>query len=45
MRRKNADSAAEVSANAGYEVSIASVDVSSREAVHALVEKADDSWD
>ena len=40
MRRENADAAAEVMQNAGYEVSIATVDASSREAVHALVEKA-----
>jgi NAD(P)-dependent dehydrogenase (short-subunit alcohol dehydrogenase family) len=37
-RRDNSDTAAEVMANAGYEVSVATVDVSSREAVHALVE-------
>lgn len=40
MRRENADAAAEVMANAGYEVSVETVDVSSREAVRALVEKA-----
>lgn len=40
MRRENADAAAEVMANAGYEVSVATVDVSSREAVHVLVETA-----
>jgi NAD(P)-dependent dehydrogenase (short-subunit alcohol dehydrogenase family) len=40
MRRENADAAANVMANAGYEVSVAAVDVSSREAVHALVETA-----
>lgn len=40
MRQDNADAAAEVLANAGYEVSTASVDVSSREAVQALVETA-----
>jgi NAD(P)-dependent dehydrogenase (short-subunit alcohol dehydrogenase family) len=40
MRPDNADAAAEVLANAGYEVSIATVDASSRAAVHALVEKA-----
>jgi NAD(P)-dependent dehydrogenase (short-subunit alcohol dehydrogenase family) len=38
MRQENADAAAEVLGNAGYEVSVATVDVSSREAVHALVE-------
>jgi NAD(P)-dependent dehydrogenase (short-subunit alcohol dehydrogenase family) len=40
MRPDNANAAAEVMANAGYEVSVATVDVSSREAVHALVEAA-----
>jgi NAD(P)-dependent dehydrogenase (short-subunit alcohol dehydrogenase family) len=40
LRRENAEAAAEVMANAGYEVSVATVDVSSREAVHALVETA-----
>jgi NAD(P)-dependent dehydrogenase (short-subunit alcohol dehydrogenase family) len=38
MRRENADSAAEVMVNAGYEASVATVDVSSRETVRALVE-------
>lgn len=42
MRRENADAAAEVLGNAGYEVSVATVDASSREAVHALVETATD---
>ena len=37
MRRENADAAADGLANAGYEVSVAKVDISSREAVHALV--------
>lgn len=36
----NANAAAEVMGNAGYGVSVATVDVSSREAVHALVGKA-----
>ena len=36
----NAKAAAEVMGNAGYKVSVATVDVSSREAVHALVGKA-----
>ncbi len=36
----NANAAAEVLGNAGYETSVAVVDVSSREAVHALVEQA-----
>ena len=40
MRQDNADAAAKVLANAGYEVSVATVDASSRDAVHALVEKA-----
>lgn len=40
LRQENAETAAEVLSNAGYEVSIATVDVSSRESVHALVEKA-----
>jgi NAD(P)-dependent dehydrogenase (short-subunit alcohol dehydrogenase family) len=40
LRQDNADAAAEVLGNAGYEVSVATVDVSLREAVHALVETA-----
>src|SRR6185436_4726693 len=40
MRRDNANTAAEVLGNAGYEVSVATVDVSSRDAVQALVERA-----
>jgi NAD(P)-dependent dehydrogenase (short-subunit alcohol dehydrogenase family) len=40
MRPDNANEAAAVLANAGYEVSVATVDASSREAVHALVETA-----
>jgi len=40
MRPDNANEAAAVLANAGYEVGVARVDVSSREAVHALVETA-----
>ena len=40
MRPDNANGAAEVLGNAGYEVSVAVVDASSREAVHALVETA-----
>jgi NAD(P)-dependent dehydrogenase (short-subunit alcohol dehydrogenase family) len=40
MRPDNASAAAEVLANAGYDASVATVDASSREAVHALVEKA-----
>jgi NAD(P)-dependent dehydrogenase (short-subunit alcohol dehydrogenase family) len=45
LRQDNADAAAEVLANAGYEVSVATVDVSSREDVHALVESATDLGD
>ena len=40
MRQENADAAAEVLGSAGYEVSTATVDVSSREAVQALVQAA-----
>jgi NAD(P)-dependent dehydrogenase (short-subunit alcohol dehydrogenase family) len=40
LRQDNADAAAEVLGNAGYEVSVATVDVSLREAVQALVETA-----
>jgi saccharopine dehydrogenase-like NADP-dependent oxidoreductase len=40
MRQDNAKAAAEVMENAGYEVSIATVDASSRQSVHALVEAA-----
>lgn len=40
MRAENANAAAEVMSNAGYDVSVAIVDVSSREAVHGLVAKA-----
>jgi NAD(P)-dependent dehydrogenase (short-subunit alcohol dehydrogenase family) len=40
LRQQNADAAAEVLSNAGFEVSTATVDVSSRESVHALVETA-----
>jgi NAD(P)-dependent dehydrogenase (short-subunit alcohol dehydrogenase family) len=40
LRQENANAAAEVFSNAGYEVSVATVDVSSREAVHALVKTA-----
>jgi NAD(P)-dependent dehydrogenase (short-subunit alcohol dehydrogenase family) len=39
MRRENAEAADEVMENAGYVVTVATVD-SSREAVHALVEAA-----
>jgi NAD(P)-dependent dehydrogenase (short-subunit alcohol dehydrogenase family) len=40
MSQENAGAAAETLGNAGYEVSVATVDASSREAVHALVETA-----
>ena len=40
LSQDNADAAAEVLGNAGYEVSVATVDASSREAVHALVKTA-----
>jgi len=40
MRPDNANAAVEVLGNVGYEVSAATVDVSSRKAVHALVETA-----
>jgi NAD(P)-dependent dehydrogenase (short-subunit alcohol dehydrogenase family) len=40
LRPDNANAAAEVLANAGYEVSVATVDASSRDAVHALVKTA-----
>lgn len=40
MRPENANAAAAVLENAGYDVSVATVDASSREAVHALVERA-----
>ena len=40
LRQENAEAAAEVLSNAGYEAGTTTVDVSSRESVHALVEKA-----
>lgn len=40
VRRDNADAAAAVLENAGYEVSVATVDVASRAAVHALADEA-----
>ena len=40
LREDNAKAAAVVMANAGYDVSTATVDVSSRDAVHALVRAA-----
>lgn len=40
LHHQNADDAAEVMRNAGFDVDTATVDVSSRESVHALVETA-----
>ena len=40
LRRENADAAAKVLSDAGFEVSTATVDVASRKSVHALVERA-----
>lgn len=40
LRQQNADAAAKVLSDAGFEVSTATVDVSSRESVHALVATA-----
>ncbi|HVE57449.1 MAG TPA: SDR family NAD(P)-dependent oxidoreductase, partial [Pyrinomonadaceae bacterium] len=40
LHEENAKAAAEVMENAGYEVSIAKVDVSAREDVHSLVQTA-----
>jgi len=40
LRQENAESAAKVLGDAGFEVSTATVDVSSRKSVHALVETA-----
>src|SRR3954467_10154508 len=40
LRVENADAAAKVMSDAGYDVSVATVDASSRAAVHALVETA-----
>jgi NAD(P)-dependent dehydrogenase (short-subunit alcohol dehydrogenase family) len=40
LRKQNADAAAEVMHDAGFEVSTATVDVSSRASVHSLVENA-----
>ena len=40
LRQENANAAAEVMANVGYDVSVATVDVSSRKDVHALAESA-----
>jgi NAD(P)-dependent dehydrogenase (short-subunit alcohol dehydrogenase family) len=40
LRQENADAAAKTLSDAGFNVSTATVDVSSRDSVHALVEKA-----
>src|ERR1041384_6332470 len=40
LRPENAHAAAKILENSGYEVSVATVDVSSRESVQALVETA-----
>ena len=40
IKPENAEAAAETMLDAGYEVSIATADISSRESIHALVEKA-----
>lgn len=40
LRQENASAAADVLSNAGFDVSTATVDVSSRESVHALVQTA-----
>jgi NAD(P)-dependent dehydrogenase (short-subunit alcohol dehydrogenase family) len=40
LRQDNASAAARVLSEAGFEVSTAAVDVSSRESIHALVEAA-----
>src|SRR5882672_2015843 len=40
LRQENADAAAKVLKDAGFEVSVATVDASSRSSVHELVEKA-----
>jgi saccharopine dehydrogenase-like NADP-dependent oxidoreductase len=40
LREENANAAAETLGNAGYDVSVATVDASNREAVQALIEQA-----
>ena len=45
LRQDNADDAAEVLSNAGFEVSTTTVDVSSRDSIHALVETSTSSGD
>ena len=39
MRPDNANAAAEILGNAGYDVSVSTVDASSRDTIHALVRK------
>ena len=45
LHQENADAAADVLGNAGFDVSTAIVDVSSRQSIHALVETATKSGD
>jgi NAD(P)-dependent dehydrogenase (short-subunit alcohol dehydrogenase family) len=45
LHQKNADAAADVLSNAGFDVSTVTVDVSSRQSIHALVETAAKSGD
>jgi NAD(P)-dependent dehydrogenase (short-subunit alcohol dehydrogenase family) len=45
IHQENADAAADVLSNAGFDVSTATVDVSSRESIHALVDSATKSGD
>jgi len=45
LRQDNADDTAEVLSNAGFEVSTTTVDVSSRDSIHALVETSTSSGD
>ena len=45
MRPDNANAAAEILDNAGYDVSVATADASSRDTVHALVKRATDLGD
>ena len=45
LRQENADAAAAVFSNAGFDVSTATVDVASRQSIHALVEAATNSGD
>jgi saccharopine dehydrogenase-like NADP-dependent oxidoreductase len=40
LKPENADSAAQVLKNAGFEVMTAQVDISSRQSIHALVDQA-----